>query len=309
VSRESGLPLDLVTDVPGASFRLAESPEEGWSVELTWKAAYRGALPLRRRAPPESGADAVALRRCRRGGGGLVHEGSWELIICDSSAGPTFQLDPRADFDGDRIVRAAAPFPPLQSLPEHGWAAVPLWSRPAAGGVPVCEATFVQCLYFEVTVTERPKHVNGVELQPMAPEECIAIGLATPRFPFTGKQPGWTRDSCGYHSDDGNFFNGVATSRQALASTPAIICAESRLIVGSGYGKAYGPTYGLGDTVGCGICTRTQTVFFTKNGKLLGPALQQWIHSRELYPVIGVGSYCCCTVNVGDSPFQASWTD
>lgn len=57
---------------------------------------------------------------------------------------------------------------------------------------------------------------------------------------------GWEVSSYGYHGDDGNIF-----------------CA-------SGVGKAYGPTYTLNDTVGCGVNTEDGSVFFTKNGQYLG---------------------------------------
>lgn len=60
------------------------------------------------------------------------------------------------------------------------------------------------------------------------------------------RAPGWEPESWGYHSDDGNLF--------ASAST----------------GKAYGPKFGTGDTVGCLVNFRTATVSFTHNGRDLG---------------------------------------
>ena len=62
--------------------------------------------------------------------------------------------------------------------------------------------------------------------------------------------------SVGYHSDDGNFFSAT------------------------GHGREYGPRYGDGDTVGCGLCLLTRSVFFTHNGKYLGVAKYDWIGDR-----------------------------
>lgn len=56
-------------------------------------------------------------------------------------------------------------------------------------------------------------------------------GLAREDFPLQGKQPGWDRSgrSFGYHGDDGNKY------------------------FGRGLGQTFGPQFGAGDTVGCGI--------------------------------------------------------
>lgn len=37
----------------------------------------------------------------------------------------------------------------------------------------------------------------------------VSIGLAADGFPFARAQPGWRRDSFGYHGDDGNVFLGM----------------------------------------------------------------------------------------------------
>ena len=75
---------------------------------------------------------------------------------------------------------------------------------------------------------------------------CPSV-LATAAFPLLGKQPGWDRNSYGYHGDDGAVFHSTA--------------------VGS---KRFGPTFGVGDVVGCGLDYRDGTLFFTKNGRYLG---------------------------------------
>ena len=58
--------------------------------------------------------------------------------------------------------------------------------------------------------------------------------------------PGWEPESWAYHGDDGQTF----------------CCTAS--------GKSYGPKYGNGDVIGCGINFITRHAFFTKNGILLG---------------------------------------
>lgn len=72
---------------------------------------------------------------------------------------------------------------------------------------------------------------------------------------------GWEVSSYGYHGDDGNIF-----------------CA-------SGVGKAYGPTYTVNDTVGCGVSTEDGSVFFTKNGQHLGTFCLSFLlfYSQSLY--------------------------
>ena len=38
------------------------------------------------------------------------------------------------------------------------------------------------------------------------------------------------------------------------------------VVAGRGGGSQYGPQYGTGDVVGCGIDFTTRSIFFTKNG-------------------------------------------
>ncbi|CAK7274062.1 hypothetical protein SEPCBS57363_005968 [Sporothrix epigloea] len=88
--------------------------------------------------------------------------------------------------------------------------------------------------YFETTILSDKRE-----------EYTIAIGFCETTAKLT-RPPGWERGSWAYHSDDGNAFTESTT------------------------GKRYGPPFGAGDVVGCGVNFRTDTAFFTKNGKDLG---------------------------------------
>ncbi|CAG8309963.1 unnamed protein product [Penicillium salamii] len=89
--------------------------------------------------------------------------------------------------------------------------------------------------YFEVKIESKPK------------EGMIGIGFSSPKASVE-RLPGWEQESWAYHGDDGKSFFG-----------------ESQ-----GQGRAYGPTFTVGDTVGCGVNFSTGSAFFTKNGIFLG---------------------------------------
>ena len=96
--------------------------------------------------------------------------------------------------------------------------------------------------------------------------------------------PGWDVSSYGYHSDDGSLFN---ATHSVLSSAP---------------------TYGPGDTVGCGLDYSTRHIFFVKNGECLGYAFDKKVEKevldKGLYPTIGVDSDCPVYVNFGERPFK-----
>lgn len=136
---------------------------------------------------------------------------------------------------------------------------------------------------------------TGMLQQPQQEEEhsqieseidCIAIGICTRSFRWNCRMPGWDAQSIGYHSDDGALFYG--SGRSILPH--------------------YGPRYGPGDVVGCGIDYARCIVFFTFNGRNLGTAKELddhlypkpatwWQHSspplqqqHEWFPVVGLDS-------------------
>jgi SPRY domain len=99
--------------------------------------------------------------------------------------------------------------------------------------------------YYEVTIHASNQPTSSFAGSP----ECVAIGLSCAGFPLHGRMPGWDAQSFGYHSDDGGIFHA------------------------SGHACAlYGPTFGVGDVVGCGLDYAASAIFYTLNGQFLGYA-------------------------------------
>ena len=99
--------------------------------------------------------------------------------------------------------------------------------------------------------------------------ECVAIGLASEEFvDWDDRMPGWDKYSYGYHGDDGGIFHG-----------------KGHMI------RRFGPRYGTGDTVGCGIDYANQSIFFCLNGQFLGYAFEKVDLKQSLIPVIGVDTH------------------
>ena len=246
----------------------------------------------------KAGRDTAALARLGGVPCALVGDPDGEVNVFaedDAAAEWHYALDPAADVTGDRAIRSQRPFPPLEKFAEEApetdrqaaaeadgiasyWAAsqrdprrvhTHVW-QPRLDAAGALEFVPLECLYFEVSLDRRAAAAHEED-------ECVAVGLGTARFPLSGSQPGWKIASVGYHSDDGNLFRAT------------------------GNGRPYGPRFGDGDTVGCGICLLTRTVFFTHNGTYLGVAVYDWIGDRELFPIVGVGSHTRGTLRFGTS--------
>jgi hypothetical protein len=133
-----------------------------------------------------------------------------------------------------------------------------------------------QVAYYEITILASsspalPSLFND--------DDCIAIGLSTEAFSLVKLMPGWDASSYGYHSDDGAIFHGR----------------------GSPY-SSYGPRFGVGDVVGCGLRYDTSEIFFTLNGKHLGTAFENI--AGRLYPTVGLDARVKVNFNFGLSPFR-----
>ena len=71
--------------------------------------------------------------------------------------------------------------------------------------------------------------------------------------------------------------------------------------------RQFGPRFGSGDTVGCGIDYTVQGIFFTLNGSFLGYAwtgVDLNILQNDLYPVVGIDTRCPIECNFGSKPFS-----
>lgn len=135
--------------------------------------------------------------------------------------------------------------------------------------------------YYEVTISSAQEVVNNVDTNQFPEDfECVAVGLATRYFSKDRLLPGWDMESYGYHGDDGAIYHG--RGRQL---------------------GAFGSTFGLDDTVGCGINYVDRSIFFTLNGKLLGEAFKNVSTELALFPTVGIDSRCSLQFNFGLTPF------
>lgn len=91
---------------------------------------------------------------------------------------------------------------------------------------------------------------------------------------------GWEEHSWGYHGENGNVYSGPGTE------------------------KSYGPKFGTGDIIGCGIDFRDMSAFYTKNGIYLGTAFKK-IKETDIYPFVGFKTTGeSVEANFGSKPFK-----
>jgi len=95
----------------------------------------------------------------------------------------------------------------------------------------------------------------------------IGVGLACrDSFRLINEMPGWNTSSVnsyGYHGDDGNLFG------------------EDKAITSSL------PIWSAGDVIGLGINFESRTIFYTRNGELLGTAFRAIPEDVIFSPVVG----------------------
>lgn len=205
------------------------------------------------------------------------HDGSEHMITVGPTGRSTYQID--YDITNSSSVFQPDDFAVRNQL--HPVPAVPSTVvRRRRDGSNALDVGISSVSYFEVQLDSRRRgnqHRNisanaiiNEDVGGDAPQACVAIGLSTKSFRLMGYQPGWSQDSIGFHSDDGQIF-----FSSGIEGTP------------------YGPTYIDGDTIGCGVHIPSGSVFFTKNGSIIGTALVIMEDERtydRLYPTIGMDS-------------------
>ncbi|KAG1749624.1 uncharacterized protein EDB91DRAFT_1108746 [Suillus paluster] len=124
--------------------------------------------------------------------------------------------------------------------------------------------------YYEVEVTSKTNSNKG----------HISVGLVSRDFK-PSRLPGWEKNSWGYHGDDGSSFAAEKT------------------------GTPYGPQFGAGDVIGCGLDFSQNRAFYTKNGALLGSVFDNIGKDCDIYPAVGL---ChpgeSVRANFGQDPFK-----
>ena len=113
----------------------------------------------------------------------------------------------------------------------------------------------------------------------------IGIGVTSKNDYPLDSQPGWHDGGWGYHGDDGNKY------------------WYSNECCNNDY---FGPCYGEGDVIGCGINNVTSQLFFTKNGSVIDGVAFENIptDTNQFYPFICLGSKGEKVIfNIGQIPF------
>ncbi|KAI8984413.1 hypothetical protein BDF20DRAFT_986304 [Mycotypha africana] len=105
-----------------------------------------------------------------------------------------------------------------------------------------------------------------VKILSLGQDGVFAVGFCTSESKLD-KLPGHDKFSIGYHGIDGQLYSKSIKQNQEL------------------------PSFTIGDIIGCGINFAHETVFFTKNGVLLGTAFQlksSEMISTSYYPCVGL---------------------
>lgn len=125
----------------------------------------------------------------------------------------------------------------------------------------------IGCYYYEMTVASAGR------------DGYIAAGFAI-KSASLSRLTGWEPGTVGYHADDGNLYRGAGT------------------------GASFGPSYGTGDVVGCGIDFVRRSFFFTKNGLFIGDVtnLKDKFH-LPLFPCVGCRTHGEVVVVNFNGPF------
>ena len=110
------------------------------------------------------------------------------------------------------------------------------------------------------------------------------MGVACSNYTLEA-QVGWQNGSWGYHGDDGSkyWFDHSHFSSQSSSDS-----LQSNMQMKGSCSDKYGPSFTVGDVIGCGVNNITKEMFFTKNGFMIGVAFSG-LHNH-LYPSVGLTS-------------------
>lgn len=175
----------------------------------------------------------------------------------------------------------------------------PYVSRIRSEGILEMDFTPRLMAYFEVSILPRDESQEPKDAKVFVPNDipshivrnnpikaCVAVGISIPGFTDSTRMPGWDMFSYGFHGDDGGIFHGKGDML-----------------------RVFGPTYNVGDTVGCGVNYENGGIFYTLNGEWLGYGFlnEKCIldGQTDLYPTIGIDSNHPLACNFGnDRPFR-----
>mmetsp|Transcript_8919 Transcript_8919/g.21799 ORF Transcript_8919/g.21799 Transcript_8919/m.21799 type:complete len:635 (+) Transcript_8919:132-2036(+) len=196
--------------------------------------------------------------------------------------------------EGSKSLKSSSSFStPERSEPSSEWIpfVVPFVDQSDNDTVTTVNITPRFVSYFEVSILENSNDDDVMSLNNTTSSthrppslrtsysDCVAVGVATKNFHFQSRMPGWDLLSFGYHGDDGGIFHSSG-----------------------GMLKQFGPKYGPGDTVGCGIDYVSKGIFYTLNGAFLGYAWERVsdkILLEDLFPVVGIDTNSPIHLNFG----------
>ena len=82
---------------------------------------------------------------------------------------------------------------------------------------------------------------------------------------------GWCETAYGYHSDDGSKWRNDKVGRPAVVFDTA---TDTEMIQGEVFAEPFGKCAAKPDVIGCGIDFKRRSIFYTKNGQLMGTAFE-----------------------------------
>ena len=183
--------------------------------------------------------------------------------------------------------------------------------------------------YYEVSIKDPIESDNDDDETPIPSpfssrrrqvSDCVAVGLASGSFHLQSRMPGWCSSSWGFHGDDGGYVYLIHVKLKFsnylyplnLTYLPPLLSHEFRIFHSSGaMVRQFGPRFGSGDTVGCGIDYTVQGIFFTLNGTFLGygwTGVDCTVLQNDLYPVVGIDTRSPIECNFGSKPFSFDLT-